>query len=250
MPLKHHTETFLLGIVGFGICLVGIVASLLPSLPHGLMYWSTALVLFSLYPIAILPTLRTHRADYTFRLLHWFPVAVLLLWLVVQVLIPYSSFFRVLFLGLFSFLSFPLVLLGLAFLAFFSMHVLRRYVFRLTLLVGLCIFFLSALGAVQLLDLHPHLQHLLFSPDAPHFQLFSIAVEEAQSFLGFAPHTEVMSETKLRISDLPEALVVPQSILLPASGPQSIFAFFLVFSLSLYSAMLHRSMLQQSMRSS
>ncbi len=94
-----------------------------------------------LYPIVLMPTFRSNRADYEFRLFHWFPAGIFVLWMLFQVIDPYWEWFHILNLGFFSFWSLPVVALGLGLGAAFSIHVLRRRNVRVTLLTLLLVAF-------------------------------------------------------------------------------------------------------------
>ncbi len=85
MPLKHHTETAYLFLFGLVLCVSGFVVSILPDLPNGLKYWVLALTATILYPIVLMPTFRRNRADYEFRILHWFPAGIFVLWMLLQI---------------------------------------------------------------------------------------------------------------------------------------------------------------------
>ena len=134
MPLKHVTETAYLVFLGLVICAAGFLASMLPALPEGLKYWVLCFSVFSVYPIFLMPTFRHNRADYEFRLLHWFPSIIFVLWIVFQIIDPFWVWFHILRLGFFSIWSLPLVALGLGSGIAFSLHVLRRRTIRVTML--------------------------------------------------------------------------------------------------------------------
>ena len=85
MPLKHATETFLVFLLGAVILLTGLLLSTLPDLPAGAVPWTILFVLSILYPLALFALFRRRRADHAFRLLHWFPALMLLLWLGVEI---------------------------------------------------------------------------------------------------------------------------------------------------------------------
>ena len=84
MPLKHTTESTLIVILALVIAVTGLLASTLPSLPEGGLPWAILLVLAALYPILLMPLFKARRADTPFRTLHWFPVAMLLLWFAIE----------------------------------------------------------------------------------------------------------------------------------------------------------------------
>src|SRR3989338_4009325 len=86
MPLKHFTETFLVVLLGAVIALTGLLAATLPPLPEGALPWGVLFVLSIIYPLLLLPLFQRRRADNSFRLLHWFPAMLLLVWLFSRIL--------------------------------------------------------------------------------------------------------------------------------------------------------------------
>lgn len=148
MPLKHHTETAYMIFLGLIICVLGFFLALLPHIPAGLPYWFIFLVLSLLYPLILAPTLRSNRADYEFRMMHWFPFSMVVLWLVLELVGPKAYFLRILQLGFFFLWSLPLVGLGIFFLILFATHVIRRRFIRITVLsLFLVLFTFGALSA-------------------------------------------------------------------------------------------------------
>lgn len=85
MPLKHTTETFLVFLLGVVILATGFLLSTLPDLPQGATAWGILFILALIYPISLIVLFRNRRADHVFRVLHWYPAAMLLLWLVLQI---------------------------------------------------------------------------------------------------------------------------------------------------------------------
>jgi len=85
MPLKHATETFLVFLLGVVILLTGLLLPTLPDLPAGAVPWAILFALSVLYPLSLFVLFRRRRADHVFRLLHWFPALMLLLWLAIEV---------------------------------------------------------------------------------------------------------------------------------------------------------------------
>jgi hypothetical protein len=84
MPLKHDTETWLVFLLGLLTVVAGIVCVFLPPVSVALWPWAVAFALSLVYPFALYPYLKERRADNPFRLLHFAPAAVLLLWLIVD----------------------------------------------------------------------------------------------------------------------------------------------------------------------
>lgn len=82
MPLKHDIETWLVFLLGLMTVLAGIVCVFLPPVSAALWPWALAFIISLIYPFALYPYLKERRADNPFRILHFAPAAVLLLWLV------------------------------------------------------------------------------------------------------------------------------------------------------------------------
>lgn len=140
MPLKHHTETVFLLVLGFVMCAYGALLALLPHFPEGVLPWLVLFTIAVLYPVVLLPHFRLNRADYEFRFLHWFPAGMALVWLLIELCAQRIVLARVLQLGITTLWSMPLVLVGLLMIAAFSLHVIRR---RLTRLSGIGILFVA-----------------------------------------------------------------------------------------------------------
>ncbi len=146
VPLKHHSETAYLLFLGLIICLGGFLTGLLPKPPQGTAYWIALLALSIVYPLLLLPTFRENRADYEFRLLHWFPTGMFLLWGLLQYMGPRSHIGNILMLGFLFLWSLPMVALGLSFIILFAVHVMRRSSVRVTILSILLALF--SLGSI------------------------------------------------------------------------------------------------------
>lgn len=162
MPLKHHTETAYLIVLGLVICLAGFILSLLPPLPVGLKYWGAGLVVSMLYPLVLRHTFRANRADYEFRLLHWFPFGMFVLWMIMQLTDPYLTFLHILNLGFFYLWSLPLVGLGLFFIGIFAAHVLRRRVPRIAAMVIIAVLFVGSSIFAETININPEISRALF----------------------------------------------------------------------------------------
>ncbi|MEQ1849421.1 MAG: hypothetical protein ABL890_02420 [Candidatus Peribacteraceae bacterium] len=165
MPLKHHTETAYLIVLGLIICLAGVYLSLLPVLPQGLWYWATGFVVSIAYPLILRRTFRSNRADYEFRLLHWFPAGMFFLWMVMHITAPYMNILEVLRLGFFYLWSMPLVALGLFFIAVFASHVIRRKAARIGAMVLVGALFASLAFSAESLNINPELARAFFPYD-------------------------------------------------------------------------------------
>lgn len=134
MPLKHKTETRLIVLLGLMLALSGIAVSLLPAFPLGAGPWAICFVIALVYPIVLYPMLKQNRADNEFRLMHWMPAGVLVLWFVFQMLESAKEETAFLSHWLTWAWTLPLVALGFFFLILFCLHVIRRRVVRIFLL--------------------------------------------------------------------------------------------------------------------
>lgn len=135
MPLKHWTETFLVFLLGLAIVVTGLVLPLLPPLlPQGSLSFGVLLGVSLLYPVVLYPILKRNRADYTFRLLHWLPTVMVLVWSLLQVIVVWQPQAEVVE----RWYGWGGTLFGVAFsfllLAVFCLQVIRRRMVRLTLL--------------------------------------------------------------------------------------------------------------------
>lgn len=148
VPMKHRSETAYLLVLGLIICLSGFLTGLLPKMPYGLPYWIALMALSIVYPILLIPTFRENRADYEFRLLHWFPAGMFLLWGLLQFAAPRSHIGNILMLGFLFLWSLPMVALGISFIILFAVHVMRRSAVRVTVLsILLSLFSIGAVAA-------------------------------------------------------------------------------------------------------
>ncbi len=169
MPLKHLTETAYLILLGLVICAFGFFTSLLPAIPEGMGYWAILLTVAVLYPLIFSGTFRTNRADYEFRLLHWFPAGMLILWLILQLIAPHYRPAYILQLGFFFLWSLPLVALGISFIILFAVHVIRRSVVRIWVLSILLVLFCVGAVAAEAQRWNPRLQAAIFPKDTKVF---------------------------------------------------------------------------------
>lgn len=144
MPLKHTTETFLVFLLGVVILLTGILLPTLPDLPAGAVPWAILFVLSVLYPLSLFALFRRRRADHAFRLLHWFPALMLLLWLGIEVVALELP--RALLLVSYFTWGWTLPAVTVAFILLFSyiLQVVRRRVSRMALLLLAFIPFVGA----------------------------------------------------------------------------------------------------------
>ena len=147
MPLKHKTESRLIVLLGAIIAVTGIVTALLPAIPAGTVPWAIAFAVSILYPVVLYPLLRRRRADNEFRLLHWLPAGMLLVWLALSLIGFYKEDFDFLATGYVWAWTLPLVTIGFFLLIAFCLHVIRCRVSRITLLA--IIFIAYAVGALM-----------------------------------------------------------------------------------------------------
>lgn len=135
MPLKHTTETFLVFLLGIVILIVGLLLPTLPDLPAGAVPWTILFVLTLLYPLSLFFLFRNRRADHAFRLLHWFPAAMMLVWLGLQIV----ALERPQFLPSVGWYTWgwtlPVVALAFILLVLYCLRVVRRAALRIVLLL-------------------------------------------------------------------------------------------------------------------
>ncbi len=163
MPLKHRAETALLLLLGLAICVTGFLLSLLPFSQNVLGFLAILTTLTVLYPLSLGGTFYRNRADYEFRMLHWFPFWMTILFAVLTYLTPKLVIAEILSLGFFFLWSLPLVALGIAFLIIFALHVLRRSTLRTTLLTILLLIFAGGAIAVEAVGTNPEIAKAVFS---------------------------------------------------------------------------------------
>jgi hypothetical protein len=179
MPLKHHIETLLVVLLTGVTIVTGVFLATLPPVPAGFLPWTLIFVLVLLYPAALYPLLRRHRADYLFRALHFAPVSLVLLWLLSEVLIlrdPSLTPLRMVLTWGWSLLP---VLTTVVLLGAFCLHVIRRRVPRLSLMALLTIpFIASAVASERGTFLRARLEQVLWT-DSP--QYFAALLGSASS---------------------------------------------------------------------
>lgn len=180
MPLKHHTETALMLVLGILLALTGFALGLLPAFPAGIAYWCIVFAVTVVYPLLLTHTLRSNRADYEFRILHWLPAAMAALWLLLELLSYRFSVAHTVQLGFFSFWSLPLVALGIVLTIAFAAHVIRRRNVRIPFLAVLLTVFAAASVASHAMHWNPVLQAALF----PQTDISRIAANGYRSVTG------------------------------------------------------------------
>lgn len=147
MPLKHSTETWLVILLGGAVALTGVLCAFLQRLPNPSLLWAVFFAISVAYPLSLYPLFRDRRADYSFRLLHFMPAAMLLLWLLLRfagfVLPVLATFSR----GFVWGWSLSVVIPGFVALLWFCITVIRqrrqRSIFLMTLLVPFLVLALS-----------------------------------------------------------------------------------------------------------
>jgi hypothetical protein len=142
MPLKHATETLLVVLLGVVLALTGLCIAVLPTLPAGTVWWAIALACALLYPFALYPLLKSRRADYPFRVLHFAPFVLLL----VRFLLDLGASFVSGLGNIARWYSWawaaPAVLIVFALLMLFCVRVLRQRDTRLRLLAAVALPFI------------------------------------------------------------------------------------------------------------
>lgn len=155
MPLKYSTETFLLFLLGLLVLVAGFLGSVLPDLPVGSLPWGLSFLLAIAYPLALSPFLRRNRADTSFRILHFLPAAILLLWLLLQVAVSYDARLSRLLLWYRWGWTLPAVILSFLLLTLYSLRVMRSHVQRVSLLALLLVPFIAVGVSAQRLEWEP-----------------------------------------------------------------------------------------------
>jgi len=136
MPLKHATETVLVFVLALVIAIFGVLAATLPPLPQGGLPWVVLVAIAVLYPLSLTHLFKKNRADYAFRWLHWFPVLILLLWLIIEIVAKVYEPARMAQSYYQWGWTFGLVAIGILGIAIFCLRVIRRRLPRLLLLLA------------------------------------------------------------------------------------------------------------------
>ncbi|MDD5751791.1 MAG: hypothetical protein PHS73_04715 [Candidatus Peribacteraceae bacterium] len=160
MPLKHTTETFLIFLFGVVILLTGFLLSTLPDLPVGAVPWAILFVLALLYPLSLVFLFRSRRADHAFRLLHWFPALMLLVWLGLQIVALERTHLLSLVDGYTWAWTLPAVALAFILLVTYCLRVVRRAALRIVLLL---IAFLPFVTVALVSERGPHWERQMAS---------------------------------------------------------------------------------------
>lgn len=259
-------------LLGLMICAAGFLASLLPHLQEGLVPWSICLLIFVLYPLIFQRSLRENRADYEFRMLHWFPAGIMFFWALLEVFGPRAKFVHILQLGFLYLWSLPLVAMGLLFSILFAVHVIRRSALRVTVLSIFLVAFTAGAIAAEAEGWNPRLQAALLTKDGTVAQIAGagyqalvqafqrsgtgttptvVALQGSSASAGLSSsassaRVSSRSSSSLPVTSLSSSSRRPPTILadkkpgkLPKSGPESA-GLIAVSLLGLYSAVLHR----------
>ena len=163
MPLKHATETFLVFLLGLILVITGITMALLPPLYVSFVPWLIAFVLSLLYPLLLYPLLKARRADYSFRLLHFLPSLLLLVWFLLEFSPETSLLTRLHRMYLWGW-ALPVIAVGFILLAAFCIDVIRERRGRLTLLALLFIPFAAAAVASEQFGWNAQIASLIAHP--------------------------------------------------------------------------------------
>lgn len=135
MPLKHDTETWLLLLLAFIVVLTGAVTAFLPPIAFSPLPWVIAFFLSLAYPLVLYPFLKNRRADYEFRILHFAPAFMLLLWLVLDLLASYRPSTAFLHAAYTRGWSVLIVSVLFTMLLLFVLHVIRQRTARIGMLL-------------------------------------------------------------------------------------------------------------------
>lgn len=171
------------------MCATGILVALLPHLPAGMPYWAGLFLATLLYPLALARTFKLNRADYEFRILHWFPFAMAVLWIVFELIGSKAYILHILQLGFFFLWSLPLVALGICFLILFSVHVIRRRRVRIAFLsVFLALFTVGAVAS-EAMGWDSKIRRAVYPKDLPSSAALKDAYASVRTYLGILTGT-------------------------------------------------------------
>lgn len=126
MPLKHDTETRMVLFLGLLIALSGAAVTFLPPVSVSVWPWAVAFALALLYPLALYPMMKERRAEHEFRLLHFVPALILLLWLALDLLVTFLPGWQILQSVYTWSWSVAVVAASFGFLVLFCLRVIRR----------------------------------------------------------------------------------------------------------------------------
>jgi len=195
VPLKHHSETAYMISLALVTCATGFLIALLPHIPAGMPYFAALFVATLLYPLMLARTFKRNRADYEFRMLHWFPFFMVMLWAFFELIGSKARIFHILQLGFFFLWSLPLVALGICFLILFAVHVIRRRSMRITVLSLFLAFFTVGAVASEAMGWDDDLQKAIYPKDLPTSESVKKLYASARSYLGILTGTSGSSSS-------------------------------------------------------
>lgn len=150
MPLKHLTETVLVVLLALATIVTSVVVSTLPHLPEGFFPWAIVFIATVLFPALLYPLLKSNRADYAFRALHFAPVAIALVWMFIEIAMLKAPRLEILH-RIFTWgWAAPAVVITFLLLAVFCLQVIRRWIPRLAFLTLLLLPFLVVAFASEM----------------------------------------------------------------------------------------------------
>lgn len=165
MPLKHTTETLMVFVLAVAIIVTGMLMQTFADLPNGIVPWAIVFVVAVAYPLALARMFRKNRADYEFRLLHWVPAVMLVLWLVLQAV----AYVLPAILGVLDWYtwgwSLPAVATGFLLIILFVLKVIRRWTTRVALLALAFVPFMAGSVANEYFDWNTQLAATLWQGD-------------------------------------------------------------------------------------
>lgn len=142
MPLKHATETALVLLLAVMIALAGFAAAFLPPISVSILPWAAAFAISLIYPMALYPMMRERRADHSFRLLHFVPAAILLVWLALDLLASFVPGLQWLQSWFTWAWALPFVLVAFLALLWYCLNVIRQRAQRMGTLAAVFLPFL------------------------------------------------------------------------------------------------------------
>lgn len=155
----------MLFILAVAIIVTGILMQTFASLPNGLVPWAIVFVVAVLYPLSLSHVFRRNRADYEFRLLHWLPAFMLLLWLFLQgILLLWPQVVNLLDWYTWGW-SLPAVATGFLLMIIFIFKVIRRWTVRLALLALAFVPFMAGGIANEYYNWNPQIAASLWQGD-------------------------------------------------------------------------------------
>lgn len=238
------------------MCISGFLIGVLPDLPFAFPYWLLIALLTLVYPLALSRTFKTNRADYEFRMLHWLPFIMSILWIAFQFLGPKAKILKIFQMGFFFLWSLPLVAVGIAFLIIFSVHVIRRRRIRIIVLsIFLALFTIGAVTS-EAMGFDYHIRRAMYPPYPKLMATVQdtannlrIAIATLTGTAGETPSSASSSSSSVRsmlaVATSSAATITSSSLSsvrptkLPASGPPETAGMLGVTLLGLYMASVH-----------